>query len=96
MLGPLPDEWQVLYDYVPEGFNVQIFHNKTNDHIVYDDPRLGPLPDGWEYEMDHYPTKYVTKNFRDQTTGKVTTEDPRWTPEALINRGVPIRTFNLV
>ncbi|KAI1869732.1 uncharacterized protein JN550_005713 [Neoarthrinium moseri] len=86
----------------PDGFpmNRALCCTLDSKVIVAEDPRLQdvPLPAGWE-AVEFRRTREDPRNctrYQNTVTGEVINSDPRLTPEALIERGVDIRTITLV
>ncbi|KAI4257074.1 MAG: hypothetical protein LQ352_001788 [Teloschistes flavicans] len=105
LLGPLPESWMpasVKFD--PAHAYVCGFVNGETGKTRIEDPRLGPLPPGWRI-LDHADTVSRHRYVNDETgEGFGTKEhyhlnefsDPRMTAQALAERGVTLRTIELV
>lgn len=71
------------------------FQNTDTGEYQVEDPRLGALPPGWiirEHNLSH-----VWQWFWNETTGEDgETYDPRLETDMLLERGTPLKTFELV
>ncbi|KAF5232415.1 hypothetical protein FAUST_8743 [Fusarium austroamericanum] len=100
LLGPLPSNYSAQQRAGPDGVNrTKFLNNDTGEHTI-GDPRLVPIPfpDGWlfhEWGMEVDDPDYCPL-FSNREIGKVVAYDPRMTMCALMDRGVNIRTVNLV
>lgn len=80
---------------------LSFFNADTEERLRYwEDPRLAqiPMPPGW-VQMPREPTNgsvLYTWPARNEDTGEIIHSDPRHLPEALAERGVPIKTISLV
>ncbi|KAI0386421.1 HET-domain-containing protein [Hypomontagnella monticulosa] len=99
-LGSIPPSWSVVMEpgrglaYIPH------YYNKDTDHTSAEDPRLEqtPIPPEWE-PIDWEWTRsdpIICAKFRNKETGEVINSDPRLSHEALIARGIPLKTITLV
>ncbi|KAI1380165.1 HET-domain-containing protein [Hypoxylon crocopeplum] len=102
LLGPLPSPWRVVGKQEEDRY-FRVHYNDDDDDTrspSTEDPRLDgiPIPSKWEpieWERTRDDPHYCRK-FRNNETREVINSDPRLFPEALIARGVPIRTITLV
>ncbi|KAK7926543.1 heterokaryon incompatibility protein-domain-containing protein [Apiospora marii] len=101
LLGELPDNWRLYYDYLYELSDEGIaFKDLETDSWVTRDPRLEriPLPNEWEpvawtrKEID----PLICCRYRNKVTGELINYDPRMTGKALKERGVDIQEIILV
>lgn len=101
LLGQLPLGWSIRisdesvdddYIYEPRYFN------RETKVLSKEDPRLGLLPEDWEIiQQQRIPDDpLLFAPHRNKLTGEVINSDPRLLPEALIARGVKLRTFKLL
>ncbi|KAI8631090.1 HET-domain-containing protein [Xylariaceae sp. FL1651] len=100
LLGALLPPWTVKVELSEDGAYRVEFHSDKPDAITADDPRLTdiPLPTEWEpVEFEWTPADpFYCKKFRNKNTGEIINSDPRLFPEALVERGVPVKTITLV
>ncbi|KAM7194417.1 Heterokaryon incompatibility protein (HET) domain containing protein [Naviculisporaceae sp. PSN 640] len=98
LLGLLPEPWRVQVFPDRAGLpNIFRFFNAETGELTDEDPRLDPLPDEWR-RINRDRTEddpQIFQCFENTRTGETITHDPRMSPEALIARGVDIRTFCL-
>jgi len=96
LLGPL-DQTLYIASKFDEGtgkFWWTYLEHET-ERCTIDDPRLGELPPGWKkksYEEDQFWNWFVNSSNGEEIKGG----DPRLSVEALLERGVDLRNFELV
>ncbi|KAI0506061.1 HET-domain-containing protein [Xylaria bambusicola] len=100
LLGVIPDPWEVRRCHNDVRLLAIYFYNTDSGMETEYDPRLEsiPIPTDWEpIEFEWTPADPINcRKFRNKDTGAVINSDPRLFPEALLERGVPIRTITLV
>lgn len=98
LLGPLPDPWKVLVDFDSNGIYDGRYLNPSTGVVTKGDPRLDSLPVEWErVYADRSPDDpLLLALFKNKVTGEVMNSDPRLLPEALKQRGVDLKTFQLI
>lgn len=98
LLGPLPEPWQVqvFRDRAGRPTIYRVFNPETGE-LSDEDPRLDPPPDEWmRIRRDRTENDpLIFQCFTNTRTGETINHDPRMSPEALMARGVDIRTFCL-
>ncbi|KAI3333872.1 HET-domain-containing protein [Ustulina deusta] len=63
---------------------------------------LGALPHSWEVKIEPIEFEWTPsdsmhcRKFRNKSTGEIINSDPRLFPEALLERGIPVRTITIV
>lgn len=74
------------------------YFNPSTGVVIEEDPRLDPLPPEWErVQADRTPDDPVAcALFKNKVTGEVMNSDPRLLLEALAQRGVDLKTFQLI
>ncbi|KAI1353846.1 HET-domain-containing protein [Xylaria sp. FL0043] len=100
LLGELPCPWTVETQIDERGVWTPCFQNDDLDEWTEDDPRLDsiPLPAEWEpieFEWTRSDPDNCRK-FRNRDTGEIINTDPRLLPEALLERGIPVKTITLI
>ena len=99
LLGPLPEDWTIrIIEDSGEYLTVQQFFNSKTDVLTTEDPRLAPLADQWE-KLEREKTRddpEIFRDFRNKSTGEIMNSDPRLLPQALKERGVKLRTLELI
>ncbi|KAI1429762.1 HET-domain-containing protein [Xylaria sp. FL1777] len=100
LLGALPHPWKVRMKPDKWGICSPSFHNGDSNTTCEYDPRLDsiPIPAEWEpmeFEWTRSDPDYCRK-FRNKNTGEIINSDPRLFPEALLERGIPLRTITLI
>ncbi|KAI1309263.1 HET-domain-containing protein [Xylaria venustula] len=100
LLGTLPIPWKVKFLDDERGFNIPKFCNGDSHEIREYDPRLDsiPLPAEWEpieFQWTRADPNICSK-FRNRITGEVINSDPRLFPEALLERGIPVKRITLI
>ncbi|KAI3320241.1 HET-domain-containing protein [Xylariaceae sp. AK1471] len=100
LLGALPPAWSAQLVPTADGVDRRLFRNADTNITTSEDPRLVNLsiPAEWEsIEFEWTPADPIyCKKFRNTNTGEFINSDPRLFPEALIERGVPLKTITLV
>jgi hypothetical protein len=96
-LGPMAKPWKIQAKLVGTKL-VRQFWNPSTGEATMEDPRLNVLPPEWEElpaeERHNRPTDAIC--FKNKVTGHELNSDPRLLPEALVRRGVELRTFHLI
>ncbi|KAI2607991.1 HET-domain-containing protein [Hypoxylon sp. NC1633] len=100
VLGSLPPPWKAIIKPNIYAHHRLHYINKDTGDSSGDDPRLDeiPIPPEWE-PMEWKTTRadpYYCRMFRNKETGEVINSDPRLFPEALVERGIPVKTITLV
>lgn len=96
-LGPLPDSVKpVLYYDETCGESWWAFRNQKTEQFLLGDPRLGELPAGWKKEEYDDERRFFSWFVNERTGQRLTDADPRMTPEALKERGVDLKVFELI
>ncbi|KAI1277039.1 HET-domain-containing protein [Xylaria sp. FL0933] len=100
LLGELPCPWEVQVKSNKRGLWAPGFQNNDLGQWSEDDPRLDniPLPAEWEpieLEWTRSDPEHCRK-FRNRDTGEIINSDPRLLPEALLARGIPVKTITLI
>jgi hypothetical protein len=100
LLGTIPPPWCVTMSTHLQGYWSRVFQNTKADIYTTNDPRWAeiPIPPEWEpidFERTVADPTHCVK-FRNRNTGEIINSDPRLFPEALIARGVPLKTITLV
>lgn len=98
LLGPLPDNVEAVREWDPKTRTADKgFRNRETGIVQCEDPRLGPLPTGWRRSKKK-PQGAFWMIFENDDTGetRVAWEDPRCDEEVLIDRGIQLRSFELV
>lgn len=94
-LGPLPDFVEpILYSY-KEGISWWVFQNQDTKKFLLGDPRLGELPKDWKKE-EYDERKYFSWFVNEKSGERLANQDPRMRPDALKERGVDLKVFELV
>ncbi|KAH9905372.1 HET-domain-containing protein [Xylariomycetidae sp. FL2044] len=100
VLGGLPHPWRVLVKDDANGLMKARYYNDDTGDETSEDPRLAEvlLPPEWEPIDREWTTAdpLYCKWFKHRETGEVINSDPRLFPEALRERGVPLKTITLV
>ncbi|EON70018.1 hypothetical protein W97_09284 [Coniosporium apollinis CBS 100218] len=98
LLGRLPNPWRVRLGWESGGIYLGRYYNSSTGVLTEEDPRLDSLPVEWErVQADRTPDDpLVFALFRNKVTGEVMNSDPRLLPEALKERGVDLKTFQLI
>ncbi|KAI0103035.1 HET-domain-containing protein [Nemania sp. FL0031] len=101
VLGPVPYPWKVELRIGDETRHwTPSFRNAETGMGTEDDPRLAStqMPAEWEpIEFEWTPADPLNcRKFRNRDTGQVINSDPRLFPEALLERGVALRTITLI
>ncbi|KAK5626423.1 hypothetical protein RRF57_002138 [Xylaria bambusicola] len=100
LLGGIPYPWEVRRRHVDTRFMAIRFYNTDSGMETEYDPRLEsiPIPMDWEpIEFEWAPSDPINcRKFRNKVTGAIINSDPRLFPEALLERGILIRTITLV
>lgn len=98
LLGPLRTPWEVKFRRVSFSDYTPCFRNSVTEEERLDDPRLGSLPPDWvQLEAKLVREEpHIFARFRNNVTGQVMNSDPRMLPQALKERGVNLRKFQLV
>ncbi|KAI1155632.1 HET-domain-containing protein [Nemania diffusa] len=100
LLGVLPHPWKVEIYPNHNGHGTPRFRNTDTGITTEDDPRLAntPIPTEWEFiEFEWTPPDPINcRKFRNRDTGEIINSDPRLFPEALLERGIPLRTITLI
>jgi hypothetical protein len=96
--GPLPSHFEIIFrsgeGIDNKGTSNNEYIDRGTGSIQLEDPRLGPLPKGWQKVNgggDH-----CAMFVKDGSGNEPTDEDPRLTQEALKERGVDLKVFELV
>ncbi|KAI0429111.1 HET-domain-containing protein [Xylaria sp. FL1042] len=100
LLGELPYPWKIELEIDKRGNWMYIFQNSCLDEWREDDPRLDsiPIPAEWEpieFEWTRSDPDFCRK-FRNRDTGEIINSDPRLSAEALLERGIPVKTITLI
>jgi hypothetical protein len=95
LLGGVPTEWEAVFRIYEEGV-YPAYRNTVTNEVQIDDPRLDfiELPPGWkkqEHAWMHLYNRYENKD-----TGESMRPDPRLTTSALRQRGVDMKTFEII
>jgi hypothetical protein len=96
-LGPLPKRFQLVIKLEEKTNRYWWSHvDRETESFTYKDPRLGELPSRWKrrrHPLDKFWSWFVNKE-----TGEEMKEscDPRFKTEALKQRGVDLKVFELV
>lgn len=97
LMGPLPGNFKLVmkWNEQKEGYYFTFLNSETRS-LQVEDPRLSqvPLPLGWRKVSHEFEGYWMV--FVNVISGQRIPYDPRLTAEALKQRGVDIRTFNLV
>ncbi|KAJ8131818.1 hypothetical protein O1611_g1808 [Lasiodiplodia mahajangana] len=100
LLGALPHPWKARAHPDLNGHRMPLFRNADTGMETRFDPRLAeiPLPADWErVEFEWTPADPINcRKFRNIHTGEVINSDPRLFQEALLERGIPLRTITLI
>lgn len=88
LFGPFPSAWERT-----RRDGCRKFFSRATGTWSLTDPRLGKLPDGWELISNHDDDRSAV--FEEISTGEITSVDPRQSPEAILARGVDLRTITL-
>lgn len=94
LLGTFPGTWDPVWKMSSDGTDWWAYIDRGSGKMQIQDPRLGELPFGWRIENhkeDEYWNLYVN-----DTLNKRTGRDPRISLEALIERGVELKEFELI
>ncbi|CAL8580905.1 hypothetical protein XPA_006621 [Xanthoria parietina] len=91
---PLEPPWKDVLP-VTRGWALSYFINPQTGELLKNDPRLGSLPAGWEEAttLDPFLPPFVFKN---RETGQISMNDPRMSAEAIEQRGIVLKTFELI
>jgi hypothetical protein len=96
--GPLPTHFERVVQVAPDsGLEFVAYVNRHTKEVHVQDPRLGPLPENWRLKS-HDKDNLFSWIVNDET-GEGHDEpglDPRLTPEALKERGVDLKEFELM
>ncbi|KAI0811755.1 HET-domain-containing protein [Xylaria sp. FL0064] len=100
LLGEVPYPWRVEIISNKRGTWTFGFQNDDLDEWREDDPRLDsiPLPAEWEpieFEWTRSDPN-ICRKFRNRDTGEIINSDPRLYPEALLERGIPVKNITLI
>ncbi|KUJ15235.1 uncharacterized protein LY89DRAFT_587862 [Mollisia scopiformis] len=96
LLGPLPEHVEPILYYADNlGEDWWAFLNQETTEFLPEDPRLGELPKGW-MKTEHEYDKTFSIFVHEGTEERLYNVDPRMTPESLRERGVDLKTFELV
>jgi len=97
LLGNIQHPWKIQY-YPVDGLHVPRFLDTITGSNSIEDPRLGAVPLQWEQsQVVRKPDDPLhIAHFENKITGEVINSDPRMLPGALEERGVKLRTFQLV
>ncbi|KAI1121265.1 HET-domain-containing protein [Nemania abortiva] len=100
LVGAVPHPWKVGVYANRRGHWLSEFRNTDTGTLTKDDPRLADIlmPAEWEsIEFEWTAADPVNcRKFRNRYTGEVINSDPRLFPEALLERGIPLRTITLI
>ena len=95
LLGTLPNHRRVVrYDDVSGQWGEAFINNETGE-VQIEHPKLGPLPKGWRVDLNHDEAN-IAHRFVNDDTGQSTGQHPSLQPEALLDRGVDLKTFQLI
>jgi hypothetical protein len=95
-LGPLPDFVEPIQYSDKEGLNWWVFKNQDTGEFLLRDPRLGDLPVEWKKEEYDDERRFFSL-FVNKRTGEILeNRDPRMRSDALKERGVALKVFELV
>lgn len=91
---PLEPPWKDVLP-VTRGWALSYFINPQTGELLKNDPRLGSLPAGWKEAttLDPFLPPFVFKN---RETGQISMNDPRMSAEAIEQRGIVLKTFELI
>ncbi|KAE9363399.1 HET-domain-containing protein, partial [Stipitochalara longipes BDJ] len=96
LLGPLPRRFQLVRKRDPKTRTHWWGHmGRMTERFYCEDPRLGELPSGWKrraHPLDEFWTWFVNEETGQEMKGG---DDPRLTDEALKQRGVDLKVFEL-
>ncbi|KAI1079949.1 HET-domain-containing protein [Whalleya microplaca] len=100
LLGAIDGPWRIRILFESDGCRRPWYFNVETQHESTEDPRLEniPIPSEWvpiEWERTRADPHHC-KKFRNMKTGDVINSDPRLFPEALIERGIPMKRITLV
>ena len=95
LLGGFPTEWEPVYQMYVEGF-CPAYRNTVTSEIRIDDPRLDlvELPPGWKKQ--EHARMHMFNLYENKDTGETRQPDPRLTTSALRERGVKMKTFEII
>ena len=95
LLGGFPTEWEAVYRLHREGYHL-VYRNTVTGEIQLDDPRLDlvELPPGWKKQ--EHARMHMYNRYENKDTGKTWHPDPRLTTSALRERGVDMKTFEII
>ncbi|KAI0968156.1 HET-domain-containing protein [Xylaria arbuscula] len=100
LLGALPHPWKVKLLNDERGFRIPKFYNSDSIEIREYDPRLDSIPILAEWELIEFQWTREDPNtcrkFRNKATGEIINSDPRLFPEALLERGILVKSITLV
>ncbi|KAI0911997.1 HET-domain-containing protein [Ustulina deusta] len=100
LLGALPHSWEVKIVLSKREIWAPRFQNGDSNAITESDPRLDsiPMPAEWEpIEFEWTPSYPMhCRKFQNKSTGEIINSEPRLFPEALLERGIPVKTITLV
>ena len=95
LLGTLSNGWEVRRRIIDFDHSCWWFYlNPETGKGQVEDPRLGPLPKKWRKKSHDYENFWAI--FVNDETGEEAWRDPRLKPEALVERGIELRVFDLV
>ncbi|RYP74485.1 hypothetical protein DL771_002959 [Monosporascus sp. 5C6A] len=100
VLGPLEYPWITRAEPESDGRRRPEYFNTVTRYPTRGDPRLEsiPIPPEWEpiaWERTRA-DPYHCRKFRNMNSQEIINSDPRLFPEALTERGVPLKTITLV
>jgi hypothetical protein len=95
ILGPLPEHFERILRFEESiGAEFSAYIDRETGSVQAEDPRPIPLPIGWRKQERQ--ESLVPWYMNDEDGTKSTWVDPRLTPKALRERGVDLKTFELV
>jgi hypothetical protein len=95
LLGGFPTEWEAVYRLSKEGSH-PAYRNTVTGEVQIDDPRLDlvELPPGWKKQEHAQMLMYNC--YENKDIGEAMHADPRLTTSALRERGVDMKTFEII
>ncbi|KAL2152134.1 hypothetical protein VTH82DRAFT_5318 [Thermothelomyces myriococcoides] len=102
LLGPLPEGWKCIFLMDEHGLDNPLFKytfvENEQDSTRDEDPRLGRVEEPFERVKSARTVDdpICFTRFKDRTTGVEINYDPRMTAQALRERGVDVKTVELV